>query len=111
MLKIIIFCCTIVSFIQTLPIDSAKIKLNKALVSKNVDYDKECHSYKNCHDCIVSGCDFENNECIKGGPVLDTSTATREHFFNNAGKCHDVLGVCQATKGKRKAPFTNYMQN
>ena len=64
--------------IDSMPIHSATNKLNPNMVSKNVNYDKDCKTYKRCHDCIVSGCDYDisTHKCIKSGPVLDTSTAT-----------------------------------
>jgi hypothetical protein len=81
---------------SALPVESGKKKISKNMVSGNIHYDKDCGTYTDCHDCVVSGCNYEvsTHTCVRDGNTLDTSTATLNRFFNKAEKCKDTLGIC-----------------
>jgi hypothetical protein len=93
-----------------LPVDSGKKKIPKNMVSKNVHYDEHCGTYLDCHDCVVSGCDFDyaSQKCVRDNGILDTSTASLYRFFNKAVKCSDYLNVCKSTVMQRASPNQDY---
>ena len=80
------------------------------MVSKNVHYDKDCGTYTDCHDCVVSGCDYDytSQKCVRDGNNLDTSTASLNRFFNKAEKCTDYLKICRSTTEQRASPNQDY---
>jgi len=76
------------------------------MVSDNVHYDEHCGTYTDCHDCVVSGCEYDPSaeKCVRDGNTHDAGTATMTRFFNKAYKCTDTLGICKTSVEKRASP-------